>query len=181
MFCCRRHHLAALSRVLPLTSPPPRTPGRGQRRQQQRQQQRRDYSHALPAVDDERVVVPLSPAAPSTTTTTRRMLMDPVLLPLHYPQHHRPNPNQAQEPPHPVSCPPPVPVPFSRARAAAASPSVPSAYKSPSSTFRLFTKSHIRALFARYVPRLDPEPYVAAAQVFPMRVNNYVADNLVDW
>ena len=47
--------------------------------------------------------------------------------------------------------------------------------------FRLYTKSHVASLFARYAPSLDPVAYLAAAQVFPMRANNYVVEDLVDW
>ncbi|KAF6233606.1 hypothetical protein HO173_008163 [Letharia columbiana] len=47
--------------------------------------------------------------------------------------------------------------------------------------FRLYTKSHIATLFERYAPRLDPTSYLAAAQVFPMRANNYVVEDLIDW
>jgi hypothetical protein len=47
--------------------------------------------------------------------------------------------------------------------------------------FRLYTKSHIDKLFERYAPHLDARLFVAAAHVFPMRVNNYVAENLIDW
>ena len=47
--------------------------------------------------------------------------------------------------------------------------------------FRLYTKSHLASLFARYAPSLDPVAYLAAAQVFPMRANNYVVEDLIDW
>ena len=47
--------------------------------------------------------------------------------------------------------------------------------------FRLYTKSHIASLFQRYAPSLDPVAYLAAAQVFPMRANNYVLEDLIDW
>ena len=47
--------------------------------------------------------------------------------------------------------------------------------------FRLYTKSHIATLFAHYAPNLDPMSYLAAAQVFPMRANNYVVEDLIDW
>ena len=47
--------------------------------------------------------------------------------------------------------------------------------------FRLYTKSHIATLFKRYAPSLDPMSYLAAAQVFPMRANNYVVEDLIDW
>ena len=47
--------------------------------------------------------------------------------------------------------------------------------------FRLYTKSHISTLFERFAPGLDPEAYLAAAHVFPMRANNYVVEDLIDW
>ncbi len=47
--------------------------------------------------------------------------------------------------------------------------------------FRLYTKSHIATLFEHYAPHLDPKSYLAAAQVFPMRANNYVVEDLIDW
>ena len=47
--------------------------------------------------------------------------------------------------------------------------------------FRLYTKSHIATLFEHYAPNLDPVSYLAAAQVFPMRANNYVVEDLIDW
>ena len=50
-----------------------------------------------------------------------------------------------------------------------------------SRNFRLYTKSHLASLFARYAPSLDPVAYLAAAQVFPMRANNYVVEDLIDW
>lgn len=47
--------------------------------------------------------------------------------------------------------------------------------------FQLLTKSHIKPLFERYAPQLDHVSYLAAAQVFPMRVNNHVVEDLIDW
>jgi hypothetical protein len=47
--------------------------------------------------------------------------------------------------------------------------------------FRLYTRSRIEDIFAHYAPRVDPRPFVSASVVFPMRVNNYVLDNLIDW
>jgi len=47
--------------------------------------------------------------------------------------------------------------------------------------YQLYTKSDIPFLFRRYAPHLDPAPYYAAANVFPMRVTNYVAENHIDW
>jgi len=45
----------------------------------------------------------------------------------------------------------------------------------------MFTKSAIPLLFNRHAPHLDPNLYLAAAQVFPMRVNSHVAEDLIDW
>jgi len=47
--------------------------------------------------------------------------------------------------------------------------------------YQLFTKRDIRYVFSRYAPHMDPVPYYAAANVFPMRVTNYVLDNLINW
>lgn len=47
--------------------------------------------------------------------------------------------------------------------------------------FQLLTKSKIRSLFSHYAPKLDPVAYIAAAHVFPMRVNNFVVEELIDW
>jgi hypothetical protein len=47
--------------------------------------------------------------------------------------------------------------------------------------YQLFTKRDIPYLFSRYAPHMDPVPYYAAANVFPMRVTNYVLDNLINW
>ncbi|RDL36179.1 Uncharacterized protein BP5553_06791 [Venustampulla echinocandica] len=47
--------------------------------------------------------------------------------------------------------------------------------------FHLYSKSQIVNIFSRYAPQLDHRPFVAAAEVFPMRVNNYVVENLIDW
>ena len=54
-------------------------------------------------------------------------------------------------------------------------------YGDPCQTLRLFTKSRIRDIFSRFAPRMDAMPYLAAAHVLPMRVNNYVLENLIDW
>jgi hypothetical protein len=52
----------------------------------------------------------------------------------------------------------------------------------PSTTpYQLFTKSDIPYLFGRFAPQIDPVPFYAAASVFPMRVTNYVIENLIDW
>ena len=45
----------------------------------------------------------------------------------------------------------------------------------------MFTKSAIPLLFNRHATHLDPNPYLAAAQVFPLRVNSHVAEDLIDW
>ncbi|KUJ21670.1 uncharacterized protein LY89DRAFT_694197 [Mollisia scopiformis] len=45
----------------------------------------------------------------------------------------------------------------------------------------MFTKSAIPLLFNRHAPHLDPNSYIAAAQVFPMRLNSHVAEDLIDW
>lgn len=49
------------------------------------------------------------------------------------------------------------------------------------SSYDMFTKSVIPELFKRFSVPLDPTEYIAAAHVFPMRVNNYVVENLIDW
>jgi hypothetical protein len=48
-------------------------------------------------------------------------------------------------------------------------------------TLELYTRSKIEGIFRTFAPQLDAQPYVAAAAVFPMRVNNYVLLNLIDW
>ncbi|GAB1312747.1 Lysine 2,3-aminomutase [Madurella fahalii] len=48
-------------------------------------------------------------------------------------------------------------------------------------SYDMFTKSTIPDLFKRYAPHLDPTPFLATAQVFPMRVNNHVVESLIDW
>ncbi|UZJ57642.1 hypothetical protein CBS101457_006962 [Exobasidium rhododendri] len=50
-----------------------------------------------------------------------------------------------------------------------------------SMAFELVSKSDIPEIFARYAPHLDPSDYVASATVFPMRANNYVIEQLIDW
>lgn len=47
--------------------------------------------------------------------------------------------------------------------------------------YDMFTKSSIPSLFKRYGVDLDVTKYTAAAHVFPMRVNNHVAEDLVNW
>jgi hypothetical protein len=51
----------------------------------------------------------------------------------------------------------------------------------PSTPYQLYTKRDIPRLLSRYAPRINPLPYYAAATVFPMRVTNYVVENLIDW
>ena len=48
-------------------------------------------------------------------------------------------------------------------------------------TYQLYTKSHIPRLLQQRAPLLNASAYRAAAEVFPMRVNDYVVDNLIDW
>lgn len=48
-------------------------------------------------------------------------------------------------------------------------------------TYDMFTKSDLPHLFRKYGTNLEPTAYQAAAQVFPMRVNSHVADDLIDW
>ena len=48
-------------------------------------------------------------------------------------------------------------------------------------SYDMFTKSSIPDLFKQHATKLDPVKYVAAAHVFPMRVNNHVANDLIDW
>ena len=49
----------------------------------------------------------------------------------------------------------------------------------------MYTKSHIPAILNTYWPRgaqsVDPLPYLAAASILPMRTNNYVVTQLIDW
>ncbi|GIZ41132.1 hypothetical protein CKM354_000444800 [Cercospora kikuchii] len=48
-------------------------------------------------------------------------------------------------------------------------------------TYRSFTKSAIPALLQRFAPSLNAEAFLAAGNVFPTRINNHVADDLIDW
>lgn len=48
-------------------------------------------------------------------------------------------------------------------------------------TYEMFTKSSLPSLFRRYGVDLDVAKYTAAAHVFPMRINNHVAEDLIDW
>lgn len=51
--------------------------------------------------------------------------------------------------------------------------------------WKMYTKSHIPAILNTYWPggaqSVDPLPYLAAASVLPMRTNNYVVTQLIDW
>jgi len=47
--------------------------------------------------------------------------------------------------------------------------------------FQLFTRSSISELFSSRARHIDSSEYLAAASVFPMRANNYVVDNLINW
>lgn len=51
----------------------------------------------------------------------------------------------------------------------------------PHKSYELFTKSAIPYIFKKYSGGIDPIKYHAAAQVFPMRVNSHVLDDLIDW
>jgi hypothetical protein len=44
-----------------------------------------------------------------------------------------------------------------------------------------YNKSGLAELLRVRAPHLDYRPYLAASHVFPMRMNNYVVDNLIDW
>jgi hypothetical protein len=50
-----------------------------------------------------------------------------------------------------------------------------------SKNYKLFSKSALPGLLRTYQSSLPPDRFVAAAHVFPMRVNNHVADDLIDW
>ncbi|XP_013405809.1 uncharacterized protein LOC106170480 isoform X2 [Lingula anatina] len=50
--------------------------------------------------------------------------------------------------------------------------------------YKLYSKSHIPGILNTYLENrtdLDPLSYVAAASVLPMRTNNYVVEDLIDW
>lgn len=47
--------------------------------------------------------------------------------------------------------------------------------------YHMVSASGISDLLRANAPHLSSENYVAAAQVFPMRANNYVIDQLIDW
>ena len=48
-------------------------------------------------------------------------------------------------------------------------------------TYQMLTKSAIPSLFQKHRLSLKPQSYIAAAHVFPMRVNNHIVDDLIDW
>ena len=54
-------------------------------------------------------------------------------------------------------------------------------YSEPPLEYRMISASNIKSLFAERAPRLDAEDFTAAAHVFPMRANNYVVDQLINW
>ncbi|XP_067024708.1 putative L-lysine 2,3-aminomutase aq_1632 [Acropora muricata] len=50
--------------------------------------------------------------------------------------------------------------------------------------WKMYTKSHIPGILNAYWPRsksVNPLPYYAAASILPMRTNNYVVSQLIDW
>lgn len=50
--------------------------------------------------------------------------------------------------------------------------------------WKMYTKSHIPGILNAYRPRsqsVNPLPYYAAASILPMRTNNYVVSQLIDW
>lgn len=46
---------------------------------------------------------------------------------------------------------------------------------------KVLSKSSIPSIFQKHCPSINPLSYLAAAQVFPMRVNSHVVNNLIDW
>ncbi|EMF16955.1 L-lysine 2,3-aminomutase [Sphaerulina musiva SO2202] len=46
---------------------------------------------------------------------------------------------------------------------------------------KVLSKSSIPSIFRKHCPSINHLPYLAAAQVFPMRVNSHVVNNLIDW
>ena len=58
-----------------------------------------------------------------------------------------------------------------------------SALKIKPRTIKLYTRSQIPAVLNAYIGNdiLDPVPFMAAATVLPMRANNYVVEELIDW
>ncbi|KAF2824028.1 hypothetical protein CC86DRAFT_298394 [Ophiobolus disseminans] len=55
------------------------------------------------------------------------------------------------------------------------------AFNYDATTLRLYTRSKIESIFKTFAPQLDSKQYIASAAIFPMRVNNYVLENLIDW
>lgn len=51
----------------------------------------------------------------------------------------------------------------------------------PSKVYKLFSKSALPSLLRTHDPSLQADRFVAAAHVFPMRVNNHIVDDLIDW
>lgn len=50
--------------------------------------------------------------------------------------------------------------------------------------WKMYTRSHIPGILNAYWPRsksVNPLPYYAAASILPMRTNNYVVSQLIDW
>ncbi|CBQ70851.1 conserved hypothetical protein [Sporisorium reilianum SRZ2] len=45
----------------------------------------------------------------------------------------------------------------------------------------MITASNIKSILAERAPWLDADDFTAAAHVFPMRANNYVVDQLINW
>ncbi|SPO44517.1 uncharacterized protein PSANT_02202 [Moesziomyces antarcticus] len=56
-----------------------------------------------------------------------------------------------------------------------------SGYSQPPLEYRMVSASGIPRLLAERAPHLDSEDYKAAAHIFPMRANNYVVEQLIDW
>lgn len=51
----------------------------------------------------------------------------------------------------------------------------------PPKGYQLLSKSSLPGLLRRYQPNLNPDGFIAAAHVFPMRVNNHVVEDLINW
>lgn len=56
-----------------------------------------------------------------------------------------------------------------------------SGYSQPPLEYRMISTSGIHRLLAERAPYLNVEDYKAAAHIFPMRANNYVVEQLIDW
>jgi hypothetical protein len=50
-----------------------------------------------------------------------------------------------------------------------------------SKSYKLYSKSALPSLMRKFRPSLKPDGFVAAAHVFPMRINNHIIDDLIDW